>query len=197
MSPCPNIPRNRCNLTPPPYGLIQRRAVAAGLNLWRINFESGSEGVATIFANNSWIFPRFEIGVWKFIDISLESNASLQEAFEKNDGIAEGFGQDMFLDYRGWESVEDSPVNYWIWVKDNEIFYWSYPEERLIPRHRPAIYHSKPKHAVLVKTDYMAKYYNNPIKYTPFTSDENLINYPDAVVSDQFSFPARALLKCF
>lgn len=175
------------------YNYIALRIKAVGGRLWPIRFPNGQEGIATIFTNNSKYFPRFEIGVWKYINISdLKIRNTL-----KQKGVIAGFGEDIFLDYRGREHEEDTPVNYWIWVRGNEIFYWSYPEERLIPRYKPARHYQKPMHAVLVTRDHMIRNYGNPVKHTPFTSYENLRNYPDEILSEQFSFPARALLSCF
>jgi hypothetical protein len=176
------------------YKKMEERVSAVGAKLWRIRFGDEREGIATIFVNNSGWFPRFEIGVWKFIDISAAKLGKARDTLDKQ-GIIDGFGEDVFLDYRGRENVEDTPVNYWIWVKDGEIYYWSFPEERLIPRKKPVKY-SAPMHAVLVRTQHMIAAYNNLEKYTPFASDENL-SKPNAVLTDQFSLPARALLSCF
>ncbi len=175
------------------YHYIALRIKAAGGKLWPIRFPNGQKGVATIFTNNSKYFPRFEIGVWEYINIS---DPKIKNTLDQK-GVVPGFGEDIFLDYRGREHEEDTPVNYWIWVRDNEIFYWSYPEERLIPRYKPARHYKKPMHAVLVTADHMIRNYGNRVRYTPFTSYENLRNHPDEILSEQFSFPARALLHCF
>lgn len=184
------------------YEKLKQRVEAVNSKLWNIVFDDGSTGVASIFVNNSSWFPRFEIGIWKFIDLSSPHKKidgeiiTCKTALDNYDGIIDGFGEDVFLDYRGHEDTQETPVNYWIWVKDGEICYWSYPEERLIPRKKPGKPPEKPMHAVLVTTKYMAEAYGNPFKYTPFASDEKLVN-PDAVLADQFSLPARALLSCF
>jgi len=134
------------------------------------------------FVNDSKWFPTFEVGIWKYIDIN---------SFEKGD-MVHGFGQDLYADYRGQENMEQMKINYWIWVKDGEIFYWSFPEERFIPRYKPTKY-SELKHSVPVSTKYMIETYGNPKKqYTPFAFDEVL--GVDNVIKDQFSLPARALL---
>jgi|GEM_PF-1969514 len=169
------------------YDAIKERVETVNSRLWNIVFADDSTGVASIFINNSNWFPRLEIGIWKFIDISGLDNS----------GIIDGFGEDVFLDYRGREDTQETPVNYWIWVKDGEICYWSYPEERLIPRKKPGKPPENPMHAVLVKAEYMNNVYGNPFRYTPFASDEKLTNYSDAVLADQFSLPARVLLSCF
>jgi hypothetical protein len=135
------------------------------------------------FVNDSRWFPRFEVGIWKYIDIS---------SFEKGD-IVHGFGEDLYKDYRGQENMEQMKINYWIWVKDGEIFYGSFPEERFIPRYKHTKY-SRLKHSVLVSTKYLIETYGKPEQYTPFASDEVL--GIDNVIKDQFSLPARTLLTC-
>ena len=179
--------------------IMKSRLEAFNSNLWFIDF-SNNQGiqeidelasVATIFINNSRWFPRFEIGVWKFIDLSQLEDKD-KDKLEKN--ILPGFGEDIFLDYRGQEDVEGMNVNYWIWAKNGEVKYWSYPEERHIPRYKPTKY-SEPKNAVLVTAKKMSESYGNQRKYTPFASTEYLTDYN--VIDGQFSLPARALLSCF
>jgi hypothetical protein len=181
-------------LEDPIYRKLCDRVEAIGGKLFRVLFDK-QEGVASIFINHSRRFPRFEIGVWKFIDLSSKEFSKHKEKLYCN-GIIDGFGVDVFLDYRGADGVEETPINYWIWVKDGEIFYWSYPEERLIPRKKPGKPPEKPMHAVLVTTKHMAEAYGNTVRYTPFTSDENL-RKPDSVLAERFSLPARVLLSCF
>jgi len=171
---------------------MRRRLEAFNSKLWFINFSNEQTSdeqasVATIFINSSRWCPRFEIGVWKFIDISKDKTN-----LENN--ILAGFGEDIFLDYRGQEDVEGMNVNPWIWAKNGVVKYWSYPEERLIPRLKPTNY-SEPKTAVLVSANYMSEIYGNQRKYTPFASTEDLTD--DNVIEGQFSLPARSLLSCF
>jgi|CXWL01.1.fsa_nt_gi hypothetical protein len=174
---------------------LKHRVELAGGRLWRVRLPDGQEGVASIFVNHSKRFPRFEIGIWKFIDLSSKEFSNDKRKLHCN-GIIDGFGVDVFLDYRGADGVEEIPINYWVWVKDGEIFYWSYPEERLIPRKKPGKPPEKPMHAVLVTTKHMTEAYGHTVKYTPFTSDEKLRN-PDTVLAERFSLPAKVLLSCF
>jgi hypothetical protein len=187
---------------------IKDKIGAAGGRLWEIKFPDESSAMGTIFINHSRKFPRFEIGIWKYIDISgigIENgkdiyfchNALGEE--EKDAFLIHGFGEDVFADYRGQKNIEDMKPSYWIWAKDGEIFYWTFPEERLIPRYKPCKQISGKDgaflHSVLVSQAYMQKRYGNPVKYTPFVSDEDL--WGEEVIDEQFSFPARALLSCF
>lgn len=146
-----------------------------------------SNAIATIFINNSKWFPRFEVGIWKYIDIE-----GLSE-----DKITQGFGEDLFAEYRGYENREEIKLNYWIWVKDGEVFFWSFPEERLIPRYKPTTYY-EPMDSVIVPRACMIDIYGKRERYTPFASDD-LIEQAgvDSVIKDQFSSPARDLLSCF
>lgn len=182
------------------YEKLKQRVEAVNSKLWNIDFDDGSTGVASIFVNNSSWFPRLEIGIWKFIDLSsphkIDGKIITCKAAVDDYGIIDGFGEDVFLDYRGQEDTQETPLNFWIWVKDGEICYWSYPEERLIQRKKPGKPPENPMHAVLLSTDQMKEAYGHIVKYTPFVSDEKL-NNPDAVLADQFSLPARALLSCF
>lgn len=180
---------------------MEQRLTAFGSNLWRINFNEKKEpkdrtsneeaSVATIFINNSRWFPRFEIGVWKFIDIS---NKEAYKNNFKNNILVAGFGEDIFLDYRGQEDKEGINFSHWIWAKNGEVHFWSYPEERLIPRLKPTKY-TEPKTAVLVDAKIMSEIYGDKRKYTPFTSTKDLMD--DNVIEGQFSLPARELLSCF
>lgn len=168
----------------PIYKTMSDILKAAGKKIWRIQLTDDRIFQSTVFVNDSKWFPRFEVGIWKYIDIT-----SLQK-----DGIVPGFGEDLYADYRGQEDIEAMKINYWIWVKDGEIFYWSFPEERFIPRYKPTK-NSAPKHSVLVSTKYMIETYGKPEQYTPFASDEVL--GVDNIIKDQFGLPARALLTCF
>lgn len=186
------------------YKKLKERVEANGSKLYSVRLPSGEKGVASVFINHSRRFPRFEIGIWKFIDLHSihdnKNNISCKVALHGNkvrdaDGIIDGFGIDAFLDYLGTDGVEETPINYWIWVKDGKIHYWSYPEERLIPRKKPGKT-QKPMQAVLLTTEHMTKAYGNPVEYTPFTNDDNL-RKPEQVLAERFSLPAKVLLSCF
>lgn len=184
------------------YKKLKERVEANGSKLYSVRLPSGEEGVASVFINHSRRFPRFEIGIWKFVDLSsthVKKDSEIitckQALKDKDVGIIDGFGIDAFLDYLSADGVEETPINYWIWVKEGQIYYWSYPEERLIPRKKPGK-PQKPMQAVLLTTKHMNKAYGNTVKYTPFTNDENLCK-PGQVLAERFSLPAKVLLSCF
>lgn len=143
---------------------------------WCIKFPNGNQYIATIFVNNSRSCPRFEIGIWKYIEIS--------KIDEKNKFIKDNFGK-------------DKGPGYWIWIKNGKICYWSFSEEKLIPR----FISPDPSQvaglgqSVLVSTEHLNNIYGRLEKYTPFVSDEDL-KITDMVKS-RFSVSARALLSCF
>lgn len=164
------------------HRLMNRMVVSKGLRLWPLRLADGREVIATLFINNSRRYPRFEIGVWKYIDLSLV-----------NKPIVPGFGEDLFSDYRDQDDAKMTP---WIWSRNGIIRYWSYPEERLIPRNKPVSYPG-PQHSVLLTADCMNDTYGNPVCYTPFASDERLREDRKRLIPELFSAPARALLSCF
>jgi len=163
-------------VSPSLYELIKERAEVMGHTLWNIQLSDKEISIATIFINRSEPVPRFEIGVWKFINIT-----SLEDSY-----IVQNFGG-------GTPEQKDS---YWIWVRNGEIYYWSFPDEDLIPRHFTnkdnACQSGK---LVLVKTEYLCDTYGRPEKYTPFAPDDALGE--ENVVKDRFSAAARELLSCF
>jgi hypothetical protein len=158
-------------------GLMKQRVEAMGRELWHIKFSDGQTAVATVFVNNSGQVPRFEIGVWKFIAISSdEFKKKFNDKLDKH-GIIDGFGNDE----------DNNQFYYWIWVRNGEIYYWSFPKEKLIPRYISS--NEKSWKQVLVKTCYMTD------TYTPFAPDDAL--GVENVVKDRFSAAARHLLSCF
>lgn len=169
------------------YRIMAGRLQAAGHGLWRVQLQKGTPMTATIFINASKWYPRFEIGLWKYAEI--KANAA--------NCMNTGFGEDKHRDFVGQEGSNCGKINYWIWVKDGEIYYWSFPEERLIPRCYPTPQENleSPRNAVLVSSQRMVNVYGLRRIYTPFAADELL--QPDAVIEDQFASPARALLSCF
>ena len=169
------------SVSPSLYELIKERAEAMGHTLWNFQFSDEKIGIATIFINRSEPVPRFEIGVWKFINITSLENQYLEDQY-----IVPNFGS-------GTPEQKDS---YWIWVRNGEIYYWSFPDEDLIPRYftnKDNTY--QPNKLVLVKTEYLFDTYGRPEKYTPFAPDDALGE--ENVVKDRFSAAARELLSCF
>jgi hypothetical protein len=155
----------------PLYEIIKKRAEAMGHKLWNLEL-SGGETIATIFINSTEPVPRLEIGVWKFIKIS--DFTALQKT----------------------TSPEGEPMSYWIWVKDGEIRYWTFFDEKRIPRFISGV-NSKIKapNPQLITTEQMREYYGRPEKYTPFATDDVL--RVENVVKERFSAAARSLLSCF
>jgi hypothetical protein len=175
------------------YKSMEKRIEAFGTRLWHIRSTQGLEGIATVYVNNSPPVPRYEIGVWKYIDISEGGFKNRLEKF----GIVERPDNIPSMEYGKVQNQGGKEqIEYWIWVKNGEIFYWSFPDESIIPRFSSlnSSEGSSPN-PVLVTTEYMSKAYGRPEKFTPLAPDDVL--GIENVVKDHFSAAARALLQCF
>jgi len=160
------------------FNLMSERLMTLGTKPWPIKLTNGTqEYIATIFVNNSRLLPRFEIGIWKYIDISHIATEPDKKFIEQ-------------------DFAEVNDLEYWIWVKDGEICYWSFSDEKHIPRHISPV-HKEEKKSVLLNTAYLKDTYGRLEKYTPFVSDEDLINSSIDMVNGRFSASASALLTCF
>ena len=160
--------------------IIEERVKAVGGKLWTIRLP-GSEGTAaaTIFANTSTNVPRYEIGVWQFINIE-----GLTHEGEKQ---IPDFGADR-------DSVGNDEIVYWIWVRNGRISYWSFPDGEDIPRRYP-VGGEPGLRKVLVPFGCMKRVYGRPEEFTPFAPDELLRS--GYVVKEYFSEAARVLLSIF
>lgn len=181
----------------PTYQRMKEKADSAGIKLWRIGLGDDKDLIGTVFINNSHRFPRFEIGIWKYVDISdlrlpRRGEDGQRIPWNKEEPLW-GFGEDLYQDYRG--QADQVPCNYWIWASEGEVFYWSYPEERLIPRCKPTKGEDKPKDSALLSMDYMIETYGVRTRYTPFARRTDVSG--DDVIKAQFSFPAREILTYF
>lgn len=92
------------------------------------------------------------------------------------------------------ETNKAATIDYWIWVKDGEIGYWSYPNEKSIPRYIQPL-SSQQTDKWFIPTEELQKYYGRPEQYTPFAADDVLS--VKNVVKEPFSASARALLSIF
>jgi class 3 adenylate cyclase len=106
---------------------IQKRYVSQGDDVDKIVIEkagnnrciievNGKSFVSLVFINTSRIFPRLEIGICKYMDIS-----NIQF-----DGMIPSFGKDAYA-----EGVEEG--NYWLWINDGVIYARSIATEKYIP----------------------------------------------------------------
>ena len=158
------------------YPVMKKRALAMGIQLWHIKgLENNLKPiVATMFVNTTEADPKLEIGVWKFCMI------------EKDGTIVP----------QGTSPATISPLlknNYWIWARDGEIAFWSYPEVKSISRYiHPQ---SNQGHKTFLATYDFSTLYGRPEKYTPFAADD--VVGVESVVKEQFSASARALLSIF
>lgn len=168
------------------FDTIKNRLNLFGSDLYKIKLGE-EECYASILVNNSTWYPRYEIGIWKYIEIDDKKLEDLEH------GPIDGFGEDLFQDYRGKYGADSEEINYWIWVNSGEIYFRSYPEERFIKREQPtgSRHH---QHSVLVSSDVLEKQYGVTNRYTPFVNDEVLENNKDSIIRTQFSLPARRLL---
>lgn len=166
----------------PEHMLIKSRAEKMGRTLWNLKVSDKETVVATIFVNRSEPVPRFEIVVWKVINIS-DLRGKI-EPLSKEDSAQQKTEE------------EEVPMSYWIWVKDGEIHYWTFLNENLIPR---LISRANNEEATpnprLITTAQMREYYGRPEKYTPFAADDVL--GVENVIKEHFSAAARNLLSCF
>lgn len=181
------------------FDAINSRLKLFGTRLFKLKLQKKYDGsqeyvYASLFINNSCWFPRFEIGVWKYMDISSFEDDQLNN--EKH--FVDGFGEDVFQDYRG--TVEDpaSEINFWVWVKDGEIKYRSYPEERYIPRNKPQRRMRPQCHSILVSSDQLSSQYEINNRFTQFVPDETLSRLEfDQIMHTRAGQPATRLLTWF
>ena len=180
------------------YEKINTRLELFGTRLFKIRLPKKIDGssefaYASLFINNSTWFPRFEIGVWKFIDIT-----GYKEKISREKPFINGFGEDVFQDYRG--NVEDpaSEINFWVWVKEGEIEFRSYPEERYIPRKKPVRHMCSESHSVILSSDVLSTNYGINDRLTQFVADERLQRDAfDQIIRTQCGQPATRLLTWF
>lgn len=150
---------------------------------------------ASIFINNSCWYPRFEIGIWKFMVMPNYETKSC----EKNHHFITGFGEDVFQDYRGNIENPWDQINYWVWIRDGQIAYRSYPEERYLPRFVPQRRQWNDCHGILISSEDLKKHYGINDDLTPMVPDEILENADSIkrVIKTKASQPAVRLLTWF
>lgn len=158
--------------------LIQERTNAMGHTLWNLKLSEQESVIATIFFNRSEPMPRLEISVWTVINIA-----------DVRDNKEEWINQASETLIKG---KEETLMFYWIWVKDGEIHYWTFPDEEHIPKFISAPNALNPR---LIMTEQMRDFYGRPERYTPFAADDVL--GVENVVKEHFSAAARDLLSCF
>ncbi len=155
------------------YDYVNSRLQLFGTQLFEVCFKDtdGDEislGWGSLFINNSCWFPRFEIGIWKYMDID---RGDINDHARKRHFLP-GFGEDLFQDYRGNVDNPASEINFWVWAKDGRIVYRSYPEERYIPRCKPQRRTRFKCHQILISSEALAEQYGIVDQYTPFVPDE-------------------------
>ena len=148
----------------------------SGRNRCVIEF-GGTKYVALIFVNTSRVFPRFEIGICKYIDI---------QGLNYDEYISP-FGQDEYA--KGKEEG-----NYWLWINDGVIHSRSFASSEYIPCFRENKM-LEGKKAILIRND--IEKYGFLEKYVPFVSDEILCDEEEVFNASPFSSPARSLLELF
>lgn len=144
-----------------------------GQNNCIINF-NGRKYIGIIFINKSRYYPRYEIGICRYIDIS-----SINPPIE----IIDAFGKDQFED-----------ENYWIWISEGKIHFRSFSSGHFVPnsKNKNEITH---KHAILVSNQYLIDHFGIKEKYVPLASDELL--EVSEILNRSFASPARSVLECF
>ncbi len=204
--PFAELDRNRQALNGIVYQTIQDRLKIFGTQLYKIQLldhASGGQqyGYGSLLVNNSTWFPRFEIGVWKYMEIG--DYESVKEAQAKRSAFNEqhyvkGFGEDLFQDYRGNIDNPTDKLNFWIWCKDGEIHYRSYPEERFLPRLIKKRRTDFEAHRLMISQNDLTCVYGINDKFTQFAPDEVLERVsPDAIMKTLPSLPAVRLLTWF
>lgn len=92
-------------------GLIDLVKKEYNMKEWYVKPLSNQKYFCVIFINDSKIFPRYEIGICKFIDINdlkFDDNAYYKD-----------FGADKY-------AIESKKFNYWLWVSRGEINFLSF-----------------------------------------------------------------------
>lgn len=92
-------------------GVINLAKKKYNLKEWYIRPMLDQQYFCVIFINNSKIFPRYEIGICKFIDINALN-------FDRNPYYKD-FGADKY-------AIESRKFNYWLWVSRGEIHFLSF-----------------------------------------------------------------------
>lgn len=92
-------------------GLINLLTNNYNLKEWYVRPILDQQYFCIIFINNSKIFPRYEIGICKFIDIN-------ELHFDRN-SYYKDFGADKY-------AIESKKFNYWLWVSGGEIHFLSF-----------------------------------------------------------------------
>ena len=142
-------------------------------NICDIKFIESEQKTALMFVNASRFFPRFEVGIIKYMN--------LPELIEDN--YIDGFGKDSFED-----------ENYWIWIADGKIIMRSYSSGRYIPD----IGVDSPlydKQWLLIKNEYLKQEFGLTEQYLPLASDEEL--NLDVTLNRPLSSPARSIAEIF
>jgi hypothetical protein len=145
-----------------------------GKKCFTLRLSDGAEELATVCLNKSLYFPRFEIGVWRYVDIGDTDINAL--------GILPGFGGDEFAE----------EGSYWIWVDEDEVEFRSYGHTSHIPRREGwPVPQSAAK--VLATRSYLTEQWGVTDIFLPWGSDED-VNAGN-VIKEPFSAPARALME--
>ena len=106
--------------------------------------------VCVIYINLSHYYPRYEIGICKYIEV------------KSSEEVINTFGKDKYEN-----------ENYWIWVCDGKIKFRSFSSGKFIPniKKKPEIAKMQ---SLLVSNQYLTKHFGIKGKYVPVTSDELL-----------------------
>jgi hypothetical protein len=143
-----------------------------GIFQGNIKFNNGESQVSVILINKSIYFPRYEVGICKYIDIS---------NYNFEDEVISDFGEDFYED-----------ENYWLWVNEGKIYYRSYKSESIMMGVKKVASNKK---SILIKNDYFEKLFKVKESYIPIASDELIDS--DTTINRPFSSPARSLLELF
>jgi len=144
-----------------------------GKNICEIKFTGGERRIALLFVNTSRFYPRFEIGIMKYIKLP-----------ELKEGkYIDGFGRDAYED-----------ENYWIWIDDGKIIMRSYSGGQFIPN----IGSNSPlysKQWILITNTYLEQEFGISEKFIPLASDEEL--NLEFTLNRPLSSPARSIAELF
>jgi len=153
--------------------IYQALSTRSSKNICDIKFTEGEKKIALMFLNASRFFPRFEVGIIKYMN--------LPELIEDN--YRDGFGKDRFED-----------ENYWLWIADGKIVMRSYSSGRYIPN----IGVNSPlydKQWLLIKNEYLEQEFGLTEQYLPLASDEEL--NLEVTLNRPLSSPARSIAELF
>lgn len=145
-----------------------------GNKRFKLQLGAGAEEVVTVCLNKSLYFPRLEIGVWRYVDIS---GTNIYQR-----GFLPGFGSDVFA----------GEGSYWIWMDEDEVEFRSYGDMSHIPR-REGWPVPDSEAQVLATRSYLTEQWGVVDVFLPWASDED-VNATN-VIKEPFSSPARALME--